>query len=75
MATISAYLVMEAIIMASPLMEPSLSRVTELLMNMKIAEYPMLKSALMKNDIVTSTNHKTSLLLHAQGTETCQCVQ
>ncbi len=45
----------DAIVMATPLMEPSLSKETELLMNMKMAEYPTVNDAWIRNVIITST--------------------
>ena len=44
----------DASVIDTPLMEPSLSKVTELLRNMKMAENPMVKEALIRNTIKIS---------------------
>ena len=45
---------MDVSIIAIPLIEPSLSKVTELLMNMKMAENPTVNEALIMNVIRTN---------------------
>ena len=57
------YLVMEVIAMAMPLMEPSLSKVTELFTSMKIAENPTVNEALAKKLTIINTTHRGTLLL------------
>ena len=48
-SSLHSYLEIEFIVIARPLMEPSLSKVTELLMKKKMEEYPTLKKTWMMN--------------------------
>ncbi len=56
------YLEIAANIVANPLMEPNLSKVTELLTNIMMHENPIENSPLTMKVNVTSTNHRTGLL-------------
>ena len=58
----TTYLATEVIMTATPLMEPDLSNVTELLMNKMLAENPTVNSALMRNENVTNAHHMATLL-------------
>jgi hypothetical protein len=50
---------MEVIIIATPLIEPNFSKVTELLMKVKFAEYPTVKRILIATENTISRNHKS----------------
>ena len=56
------YLDIEATIIATPFIDPALSKVTELLMNKKIAENPMEAIPLIENAMTTSKPHRSHLL-------------
>lgn len=58
----NSYLMTAAINSDSPLMEPNLSRVTELLMTMKLAENVMDSATLIRKANITNTPHNTSFL-------------
>ena len=47
---------------ATPLMDPNLSRVTELLMNIIVEEKPVVTAPLMRETNVSNKNHTIGLL-------------
>ena len=57
-----AYLVMEDSIMATPLIEPSLSKVTELLMKRNMAENPTMKNPNIRKAFVISRLQSNQVL-------------
>ena len=59
---IPSYLAMELIIRATPLMEPNLSRVTELLINMKLADSPIVRNPLMGTVNMSNMAQRAGLL-------------